>query len=117
VANFNGQTFFELFRDDSTYIELLEEQLRRTNLEQQQDESGAKSDNILLRRLYYTLLLPTSVQGNNAYSLLGEYDPPLIHEAQHVKLSEIHPKPISKLTGFLEAMSPLKLFKKDEKQL
>lgn len=35
VANFNGQTFFELFRDDSTYIELLEEQLRRTNLEKQ----------------------------------------------------------------------------------
>lgn len=25
VSNFNGQTFFEIFKDDSTYIELMEE--------------------------------------------------------------------------------------------
>lgn len=61
VANFNGQTFFEIFKNDSTYIDLLEEQLKNTTLEEQMDEAGVKSDNILLRRIYWTLLLPTSV--------------------------------------------------------
>lgn len=61
VANFNGQTFFEIFKHDSCYIDLLEEQLQKTNLESHMDEAGVKSDNILLRRLYWTMLLPTCV--------------------------------------------------------
>lgn len=34
VSNFNGLTFFEIFGTDSTYIELLEEQLNAMTLEQ-----------------------------------------------------------------------------------
>jgi hypothetical protein len=80
VANFNGQTFFEIFKHDSTYVTLLEDQLKKVNLGSTMDEAGVESDNILLRRLYWTMLLPTSVQGNNAYGLLGKYDPPPHYE-------------------------------------
>ena len=55
VANFNGLSFFEIFSTDSTYIELLEEQLNAMNLEQYMEETGVKLDNILLRQIYYTI--------------------------------------------------------------
>lgn len=37
---------------------MLEEQIRAMNLQMYVDDNGVKLDNILVRRLYYTLLLP-----------------------------------------------------------
>ena len=93
---------------DPTYIELLEEQLNATNLEQQQDEAGIKSDNILLRRLYFTLLFPTSVQGNNSYSLLGKFDPPqkyLKHQLIRTESSEDQMKKVHRFLSKLPVFS------------
>jgi hypothetical protein len=74
VANFNGLSFFEIFGTDSTYIELLEEQLNTTTLEQFMEETGVKLDNILLRQIFYTILLPCDVRGTHLSSLLRQFD-------------------------------------------
>jgi hypothetical protein len=53
---------------------LLEEQLNTTTLEQFMEETGVKLDNILLRQIFYTILLPCDVRGTHLSSLLRQFD-------------------------------------------
>ena len=57
VQNFNGLTFFELFKHNPDYIDLLLKKIKSSNIldNVQVDESGETIDNILIRIIYWTL--------------------------------------------------------------
>ena len=60
LADFDGLTFFEIFGDNPDYMELIERQidLQELKLKVTRDKSGNQSDNIIIRRLFWTLGLP-----------------------------------------------------------
>ncbi len=60
VQNFNGLTFFELFKHNPDYIDLLLKKIKSSNIldNVQVDESGETIDNILIRKIYWTLNFP-----------------------------------------------------------
>ena len=60
LANFKGLTFFEIFQYNEDYIEQVLKQIADQELKEKQfiDASGNKLDNTIIRRMYYTMLLP-----------------------------------------------------------
>jgi hypothetical protein len=57
LANFEGLTFFEIFNDNSNYMERIASQIHDDELKSktQIDISGNESDNIIIRRLFWAL--------------------------------------------------------------
>ena len=60
LANFEGLTFFEIFAENPEYIELIHKQIEDNELESKKtiEASGNESDNIIIRRLFWTLQQP-----------------------------------------------------------
>lgn len=60
LAEFNGLTFFEIFGNVSDYMELVYKQIEfeELKLKVSIDISGNQSDNIIIRRIFWTLNLP-----------------------------------------------------------
>lgn len=57
VQNFNGLTFFEIFKSEDQYFDYLEKEVKKLKLAKVVDENG-ESDNIFIRKLYWILKLP-----------------------------------------------------------
>jgi hypothetical protein len=60
TQNFNDLTFFQIFRKEEAYFTLLEEKIKSEDIQAQvvTDERGEVSDNILIRKIYWTMNLP-----------------------------------------------------------
>lgn len=60
LANFEGLTFFEIFSENLNYLELIYNQIQEVELKEKKsiDLSGNESDNIIIRRMIWTMLLP-----------------------------------------------------------
>lgn len=67
LASFNGLTFFEVFSSNSNYMELIMEQIKNDELNSKKtiDKSGNESDNIIIRRMFWTILLPVVNQSHD----------------------------------------------------
>lgn len=60
LQNFNGLTFFQIFRTNPEYLQLIENQINEKNLPELVDihKNGQVSDNIIIRQIYYLLNMP-----------------------------------------------------------
>jgi hypothetical protein len=55
---FEGLTFFQIFRTNEDYFEYLEARAREVESDIITDEMGQVSDNLLIRKIYYTFNMP-----------------------------------------------------------
>jgi hypothetical protein len=72
LQNFNGLTFFQIFRTNPSILQLLEFNIEELNLKDKTEinQNGLISDNINIRRMYYLLNVPMIQDGEKSYKQL-----------------------------------------------
>lgn len=77
LQNFNGLTFFQIFKSNNKFVEFLEKEIKKLGLKKEFDENGEK-DNIIIRKLYWILKLPVISEQVNLKAIEAKINRPSI---------------------------------------
>lgn len=74
LANFNGKSFWEVFLQYPDFLQMVESEITERDLQgkKSRDEAGKETDNILIRRIFWSLQVPIKQIHNNKYGILGQ---------------------------------------------